>query len=181
MKRITLFFAALLFSFSTFALTTEQVVVFKAALQAETDPVLVEYRTNGQTPLIKQWYDANAAPSYIVWKSSVTQDEIMQNGFDWVQVDNLTVGKARIWEWLFDNQQTAINPSKVNVRAGIDEAWKGTAAMLAVRAAIYVHCKRPAARIEKLFSTGSGTDGSPSTVVTDLSFTENDVTLALQP
>lgn len=181
MKRFFVTLAALLFSFSAFALTPEQVVVFKAALQAETDPVLVEYRTNGQTPHIKQWYDAAAAPDYIVWKTSVTQDEITQNGFDWVQVDSLTVGKARIWEWLFDNQQTAINPSKVNVRAGIDEAWTGTTAMLAVRAAVYVHCKRPASRIEKLFSTGSGTDGSPSTTVTDLSFTENDVTLALQP
>jgi hypothetical protein len=160
-------------------LTTEQLAVFKAALLAETDPELVSYRTNGQTPLIAWWYNQNATPNHIVWKTSVTQDEIMQNGFDWVQVDNLTVGKARIWEWLFDNSTTTINPSKVNVRAGIDEAWKGTAAMLAVRAAVYVHCKRPATRIEKLFSTGTGTDASPATIAPDLSFSEADVSIAL--
>mgnify|MGYP001055418673 CR=1 FL=1 len=39
----------------------------------------------------------DAAPDFVVWRSSVTQDEIMQNGFDWVRVDNLSVGKARIW------------------------------------------------------------------------------------
>ena len=65
----------------------------------------------------------------------------MQNGFDWVEVDNLTVGKARIWEWLFDNATTTINPSKANVRAGIAECWKGTAAKLAVQAAVLAHCK----------------------------------------
>jgi len=102
-----------------------------------------------------------------VWKSSVQQDEIMQNGFDWVRVDNLSVGKARIWEWLFDNQSATFNPSKINVRAGIDECWKGTAADLAVRAAVYVHCKRPANVLEKLFATGDGTDAVPATMTVE--------------
>ena len=102
--------------------------------------------------------------AFIVWKSSVTNDEIMQNGFDWTQVDNTTVGKARIWEWMFSNERRSIDPSKLNVRAGIDEAWKGTAAMLAVREAVYGHCKRVANRAEKLFATGTGTTASPATM-----------------
>jgi hypothetical protein len=65
---------------------------------------------------------------------------------------------------MFDNQSNTINPSKINVRSGIDEAWKGTAAMLAVRAAVYIHCKRKANRAEKLFATGTGTDASPATM-----------------
>lgn len=104
----------------------------------------------------------NTATATIVWRTAVTQDEIMQNGFDWVRVDNLSVGKARIWEWLFDNATRTINPSKANVRSGIDETWKGTQADLDVRAAVYVHCKRAATRLEALFATGSGTSGSPS-------------------
>jgi len=75
--------------------------------------------------------------NYVVWRTSVPQDEIMQNGFDWVQVDNLTAGKARIWDWLFENSAKTINPSKVNVRAGIAECWKGTAALLAVQAVVF--------------------------------------------
>lgn len=105
------------------------------------------------------------SPSYIVWRTDVSQDEIMQNGFDWTRVDNLGIGKARIWEWLFDNQESSFNPSKPNVRAGIDATWGGTTADLAVRAAVYVHCKRPANRLEALFATGTGTDASPATMV----------------
>ena len=91
-------------------------------------------------------------------------DEIMTNGFDWVLVDNLSVGKARIWEWLFNNESRSINAGKSNVRAGIDECWKGTAAMLAQRDVIYTHLKRNATLFEKAFATGSGTTNSPSTL-----------------
>jgi len=105
-----------------------------------------------------------ASPDFIVWKTSVNLDEIMQNGFDWTQVDNQTVGKARIWEWMFNNQNRTIDPNKANVRAGIDECWKGTSAMLAVRASVYVHCKRTANKLEKLFATGTGSDASPAAI-----------------
>lgn len=102
-------------------------------------------------------YNVAANPSFWVWRSSVSQDEIMQNGFDWVRVDNLGVGKARIWEWLFWNESRAFNPSKANVRAGIAEVWKGTAADNAVRFAVFGHCQRLATRAERLFATGAGT------------------------
>jgi hypothetical protein len=51
-----------------------------------------------------------------------------------------------------------INPTKPNVRAGINAVWVGTAADLAVRAAVYVHCQRDATVFEKLLKTaGNGT------------------------
>lgn len=159
-------------------MTPEQIVVFRAALLAETDPELVGYRTNGQTPLIVQWYQRNATPDFWVWRTQVTQDEIMQNGFDWVRVDNLSVGKARIWEWLFDNPSRSINPSKENVRAGIAEAWKGTAADVAVRDAVLSHCRRLCTRVERLFAVGVGTTVSPATTA-EFSFTDADVSAAL--
>lgn len=136
-------------------MTPQQLQTLKAAILA--DPVLSAIGRN-DTEMARM---LNLPTAFVVWRSSVSQDEIMQNGFDWVQVDNLTVGKARIWEWLFDNDQRSINPSKVNVRAGIDEAWKGTAAMLAVRAAVYTHCKRFATRAEQILASGTGTDATP--------------------
>ena len=108
-----------------------------------------------------------AWPAHIVWRTSVSQDEIMQNGFDWTRVNNLSVGSARCWEWLFANETRSINPSKANVRAGIDEVWKGTAADLAVRAAVYGHCKRPANVLEKLFAVGEGTTATPSVMTVE--------------
>jgi hypothetical protein len=101
-----------------------------------------------------------APNNYVVWRTAVPVDEIMRNGLDWTRVDNLSVGKARIWDWM--TRLDTLNPSKVNIRAGIDATWVGTAADLAVRAVVYTHCKRKASVVEKLFATGTGTDASPA-------------------
>ena len=159
-------------------LTTEQQAILKTDVEADLVLMALPHNSDGAFAIAAA-YQELASPDFIVWKSSVTQDEIMQNGFDWTQVDGLTVGKARIWEWMFDNQGATINPSKANVRAGIEEAWKGTAAMLAVRAAVYVHCKRKANRLEKLFATGTGTDASPATMTLEGSIQYNDVLVAM--
>jgi hypothetical protein len=143
-------------------LTTAQLQAIKANVLA--DPTLSAMWTGGNPGQIAAYYNTTAAPDFFAWRSSVTQDEIMQNGFDWTRVDNLTVGKARIWGWLFDNQNKTINPAKANVRAGIDATWVGTAADLAVRAVVYTHCKRKTNNIEKLLATGVGSDASPATM-----------------
>lgn len=141
-------------------MTPQQLQTLKAAILASLNPLVIAARAEpvNDTELARLY---NLPSTFVCWRTQVTQDEIMQNGFDWTQVDNQTVGKARIWEWLFKNGSISINPSKLNVRAGIDEAWKGTAAMLAVRAAVYVHCKRLATEAEKVFATGTGTDAVP--------------------
>lgn len=116
--------------------------------------------------------NALATPTFNIYRTAVTQDEVQQNNFDWTRVDNLSVGKARIWEWMFNNESRTVNPSKQVIRNGINETWKGTAADLNVRAAVYVHCYRPATVAEQLFSTGAGTtpdqDGNgPGTTTVD--------------
>lgn len=142
------------------ALTTAQRTILAAAIRADADPeVVAALATRNDTELTRLY---NLPTDYIIWKTYVSQDEIMQNGFDWVRVDNLSVGKARIWEWLFDNEQSGINPSKPNVRSGIAECWKGTAADLAVQAAVLAHCRRPATKAEKVFASGTGTDADPA-------------------
>lgn len=143
--------------------TQAQLQAIKAAIDA--DPVLSAYpNTPDGAFAIAAALNLPANPEFIVWRTSVSQDEIMQNGFAWVEVDSLSAGKARIWEWMFDNASASINPSKVNVRDGIIEIWKGTAGKLAVQAAVFAHCKRPATRLEKLLATGTGTTESPATM-----------------
>jgi len=136
-------------------MTLEQLADLKTYIQAQQDigPMFADGNLSGVADAL----NVDAAPTFYVWKTSVSQDEIMQNGFDWVRVDNLSVGKARIWEWLFLNADRSINPSKTNVRAGISECWRGTAADVSVRHAVLQHCQRPASRFEKVFATGSGT------------------------
>jgi len=147
-------------------MTPEQLAELRAYI--DSVPAWAALPTNSDTAyFIADELNKTADPAFVVWRTSVTQDEIMQNGFDWTRVDNLANGSARVWEWMFDNASTSINPSKLNVRAGIEAVWKGTAADLAVRAAVYVHCKRDATVLEKVFATGVGTTASPATMVVE--------------
>lgn len=141
-------------------MTPEQIAILRPIVLAE--PSLAEAIQFGYDAMIAAWCNSPASPNFIVWKTSVSVDEIMRNGMDWARVDNLSVGKARIWDWL--GRLGAFDASKANVRAGIDAAWVGTAADLAVRAQVYIHCKRPAKNAEKALASGTGSDASPATL-----------------
>lgn len=156
-------------------LTPAQETTLANALKAETNPVVVEALAIRNDNGLTDW--CNSLTTYIVWRTSVPLEEIMRNGIDWTRVDNLSVGKARIWDWL--SRLGTINPSQTNVRAGIDATWVGTAADLAVRASVYTHCKRAATWAEKLFAIGTGSDASPGTLVLDGLLGQSDVSNAL--
>lgn len=143
-------------------LTTEQ----RATLAADIagNPTLVALRASGNMGGLAGHYNATD-PTWIVWRTNVPVDDIMRNGMDWARVDNLSVGKARIWDWM--GRLGTLNCSRPNIRAGVDATWVGTAADLAVRATVYTHCKRAATRFERLFSSGTGSDASPATMGTD--------------
>jgi hypothetical protein len=143
-------------------LTLGQLQALKANIEA--DAVLNAFPNNSDGAFaISSAYSQIPAPAFVVWKTNVTEQEIMQNNFDWTRVDNLSVGKARIWEWLF--KFGSINAANANIRVGIDRVWVGTQADLDVRAVVYAHCKRSANRAEKLFATGAGSDAVPATMV----------------
>lgn len=157
--------------------------------------------TLSQKQTLKAWLTANvpnqsdeemrdslnalASPTYYVYRPSVPVSEVMLNGFDWTRVDNLSVGKARIWEWMTTSRQVngeyVFDPSKANIRAGINAVWVGTQADLNVRATVYLHCYRAASVAEKLLKVaGNGTaadssgDG-PATLGYDQPITTQDV------
>jgi len=149
------------FVFASSQLTPAQNALIRADVAANADLNIYPMVGDGAFA-IALLYNAPAAPSFIVWKNEVVIDEIMRNGMDWTRVDNLSVGKARIWDYM--TRLGVIDAGKVNIRSGIDAAWVGTAQDLAVRAAVYVHCKKPATRLQKLLSTGTGTDAIPATM-----------------
>jgi hypothetical protein len=97
----------------------------------------------------------------------------MANGFVWTAVDQLTVGKARIWDWM--SRLGTINPSKPNIRQGLSEAFGANSAMAT---GILPHLKRPATRAEKLFANGTGSDASPATLTFFGNLTYQDVLAA---
>lgn len=159
-------------------LTPAQQLIVKNFVEADATLNQIPHTSDGAFELASL-LSLPFAQSWIVWKSKVTQDEITQNGFAWVEVDNLVIGKARIWEWMFLNATRSINPSKPNVRAGIIECWSGNAARVAVQVVVLGHCKRPANIIEKILSTGTGSDASPATMSFEGSVGYSDIFAAM--
>jgi hypothetical protein len=142
-------------------LTTAQLQLIKTEING--DPVLsAQPNTPDGAFAIAAALNLPASPTFTVWRTFVPLSDITSNGFTWTLVDALSVGTARIWEWMFDNPDRAINPSKANVRQGIIDVWSGTAPKNAVQAAVFGHCKRAATRVEKILATGTGSDASPA-------------------
>lgn len=138
------------------ALTHQQQATLKAFIVA--DPVLNAFPQNSDGAFaIAALINQPATPTFFVWRTRVDQQEVMLNGFDWTRVDNLSIGKARIWEWMFESGDDSINPSNPNIRAGIIACWTGTQADQDVRLVVFTHCQRPASVVEKVFATGDGT------------------------
>lgn len=155
------------------SLTAAQLQTLKADI--ENDPVLSAIPSTPDGAFaIADIYNADATPGYVVWRTSVNADEIMGNGFVWTAVDGLTNGKARIWEWM--TRFGSINPSKANIRQGLNDAFGVGSAMAN---AIAPHLKRNASRIEKLFASGgSGTSGSPATMAYEGPISAQEIDLA---
>jgi hypothetical protein len=134
------------------ALTTAQLQTLKAAILADPTLAAKPNNTDGNFDIAAAM-NAIATPDFFVWRTSVPIDEIMRNGFDWTRVDNLTVGKSRIWEWM--TAIGTIKPNQDNVRAGVLAVFT-TALDQPNRLAVFGHCQRQATRAEKLFATGTG-------------------------
>jgi hypothetical protein len=136
-------------------MTPAQLATLKADILA--DPAFAQVPLNSDGAFaIAAAYNLQASPDFTVWRTSVPVSEISGNGFVWTAVDALAVGKARIWEWM--KEGGSINPSKANVRQGLVDAFGATQPNIAPV------LKRLATRVEKLFSTGTGTVGSPGTM-----------------
>ena len=151
------------------SLTPTQLETLKTAILA--DPALAaQPNTADGAFVIAAAMNSQASPDFTVWKTSVGVDEIMQNGFVWTTVDSMTVGKARIWDWM--SKLGAINPSRPNVRQGLTDAFGSGTAMAN---AIVPYLKRLALRIEKLFATGTGSVSVPATLVFEGTISFQDV------
>lgn len=161
------------------SLSTAQLAAFRAALLAETDPELVEYRTNGSTPLIAQWYSRDAVPDFVVFRASVQTAEVGRT-VNYEAVGAMTTAnRDRIITFYTLNPMEF--PPVADVRAFWNNTFSGALAGqgAATREALEALWRRKATRIERLFATGTGSVESPGALVYQGSLSEQDVTLAL--
>lgn len=155
------------------ALSPAQLVALKVDILA--DPTLSAKPQNSDGAFeIAAAYNLPASPTFTVWRTTVSVDEIAANGIVWSAVDTLTVGKARIWDWM--TKLGTINPSKANVRQGLADCFgAGSATATATMPLL----KRTATRAEKLFASGTGSDASPGTMTFEGSLSWNEVFIAM--
>lgn len=136
-------------------LTTAQYQTLKTAALA--DGTAAGYIETANDQALANWFNTPDA-AYYVWRTAIQPSEYRE-AVVWTEVDALTVGKARIWEWITQIMTMPIDASKTNVRQGIADCW---ASNTTTRANLLTAAKRNATRAEKLLATGAGTSGSPS-------------------
>lgn len=140
------------------ALTAAQMASLRAGACADTAtarPLMIA----GDEAGVRAWLNETSA--FVAWKTAVSRDDVTGDGFDWTQVDNLSVGQARIWDLIFSTQTGYISFAEPGKRAGITEAWKGTAAKVAVRDFVLNAGKRTTTHAERILATGTGTQATP--------------------
>lgn len=158
-------------------LNPSQLQSLKADIAA--DPTLAALpNTADDAFTIAATYNATAVPDFWVWRSSVPSYEYRgSNGIVWTEVDGLSVGKARIFEWLTVGLTTPINAADANVRAGLQNAF-GTSQTLTN---LTTMGRRRASRVEKLLATGTGSTAVPATMGYEGAISYTDVQAARNP
>ena len=159
------------------ALNAQQLVTFRAALYAETDPEFVGYREAGQAAPMTEWWNRESSPLKIVWRTSVSNEEIgdAMNGTEVAGLSSLNMQRAQM---LANYSNGTQNPSRFDRRDAFDRIFSGAGGQN-TRAALAVVWRRAATRFEQLFATGTGSDASPGTLGYEGRITWHDVNAAL--
>lgn len=150
------------------SLTTAQNAAIKADILASPDLNAFPNTYDGAYP-IADLYNAIATPNFIVWKTLLHEQEITSLTSDenttwsWPAFIARSASEQEGWARMFNGTYT-INPSLVQVRAGIADIFSGGTGA-AQRTHLLAISKEKATRIEKLLATGTGTTADPATRV----------------
>ena len=139
-------------------MTPAQLTALKADIAA--DPAFASLPHNSYGAFaIAAAYNLEATPAFRVWRSNVSAQEwrhAIIGGGGATQLDALTASKRDSLLWAVGE---SLNPSVAAVRAALDD-FCGSQNTL--KAALLLIQKRTATRLEKLLSTGTGSDASPA-------------------
>lgn len=113
----------------------------------------------------------NAATAFIVWRTYVSEDE-MYDAYVWTEMDSLTQARFNALTLLV--KPGSINPSKTNIRQGLNDIF-AAAQLSGTKTALTALAKRAATVTEALFTTGTGTSGSPGLLTWEGSIYPQDI------
>ena len=109
--------------------------------------------------MLLSWYNATSS-TYYVWKTHIPISDI-NDSIDWDEVVGLTTNEMLAFQLLKD--QEFINPSKPSIRQAFSSIFPSNQ-QPNTNAALVSLAKRLATEAESVLATGTGTEGSPSTL-----------------
>lgn len=141
------------------ALTSDQLATLKAAINS--DPALSVLPNNDDAAFtIAAAFNALASPVFIVWRTDIPTKDI-KKAVVWTEYIARAQGERDAFVLI--NSNGIVNAADANVRQGFADIFSGPLGAT-TRANLTALAKRDATRAEKLFSTGTGSDGSPATM-----------------
>ena len=146
-------------------LSNQQLIGLKADILA--DPILDAEPNNSDGAFaIAIAYNLLAVPDFTVWKSRISIDEI-GDAIDGSELESLTTAETNRLQVLAQYAMAGgIEPSRLDRRAFFDQIFSAAGGQI-TRPALLALYKRLANRLEKLFSTGTGSDAAPAVLVVE--------------
>lgn len=151
------------------AITQPQALTLKADIAANTNTVTYGGAAVAINALplnddanfaIADWYNQNASPAWTVWKTAIPTKDV-KLAIVWTEYIGRSQGERDAFEFMLSNG--TINGADTNIRQGIADCFSGPSGAT-TRANLLAMAKRSATNVEKLFSSGTGSDGSPATM-----------------
>jgi hypothetical protein len=157
-------------------LTTSQLTALAAAINASTDPNIINWRSPsvGNDGGIAAYYNEINSPVVKAWRASVDRAALFDS-MNLTQYDGLTAGKRDSWALMLE--QAPLDFKRNKIRSAVTDIWNaGTAT------SILTDCTRDATRAEALFGGSDATDGSVTAkkLSNEGALTSNEVALALR-
>jgi hypothetical protein len=145
-----------------------QVTALKAYIA--TQPTLLAQLNTGQDQAVADALNANASPDFWVWRTSVSQLEIVTTTtadgtvWSWPAFIARTQGERDGWREMFADGGS-VNASLANVRQGFADIFSnGPAGAAAQRTHLLTVGRRKATLAEKVCASGTGSTASPGTL-----------------
>lgn len=143
-------------------LTNAQLQTLKAAINA--DPTFAAMpNTTANAMTIADALNLEASPDFWVWKKRLSTAEVY-DAIVWTELIGRSQGERDTLQIMLS--QGFIDPSLANTRQGFQDIFSGAAGAV-TRSQLTAASRRKATRFERIFATGTGSTGSPGSLVVE--------------
>lgn len=139
------------------ALSPAKLTTLRNAINAETDPTFVTYRTEGASQLMADWFNVAATPTENAWRK-VCERATLDDRANYAIFDALSAGKRDAWSLFLAGAPRDM--TKARNRNAVTDIW-GLASTVGRN--ILTDSLRPISRAEKLLG-GTATETTDTIV-----------------